>query len=90
MLGIMDTTEHLKRRRPWARAFSGPAIKEYEPMVASRALQLVQALQSQQGEVDIGKWINYFRCATFRFNFERLTDAQRVQSVTISCVTWRK
>ncbi|KAL1948749.1 hypothetical protein VTO73DRAFT_10555 [Trametes versicolor] len=60
MLGIMDTTEHLKRRRPWARAFSGPAIKEYEPMVASRALQLVQALQSQQGEVDIGKWINYF------------------------------
>lgn len=79
MLGMTDTAEHLKRRRPWARAFSGAALKEYEPMVASRALQLVQALQSQPGEIDIGKWINYFRCATFCFSLEQLIDAQRVR-----------
>ncbi|OJT14456.1 Cytochrome P450 67 [Trametes pubescens] len=59
MLGMTNITEHLRRRRPWARAFSGASLKEYKPMVASRALQLVQVLQSQKGEVDIGKWVNY-------------------------------
>ncbi|KAI0667289.1 high nitrogen upregulated cytochrome P450 monooxygenase 2 [Trametes maxima] len=60
LVGIMDTTEHLERRKPWARAFSGAALKEYEPLVAVRASQLVQALERQQGEIDVGKWVNFF------------------------------
>ncbi|KAI0641322.1 high nitrogen upregulated cytochrome P450 monooxygenase 2 [Trametes meyenii] len=60
LVGIMDTAEHLERRKPWARAFSGAALKEYEPLVAARASQLVQALEHQQGEIDMGKWVNFF------------------------------
>lgn len=57
----MDTEEHLERRKPWARAFTPAALKEYQPMVAARARQLVEALGKQAGEVDIAKWVNYFR-----------------------------
>ncbi|KAI0367398.1 high nitrogen upregulated cytochrome P450 monooxygenase 2 [Pilatotrama ljubarskyi] len=60
LVGIMDTVEHLERRKPWARAFTPAALKEYHPMLAARASQLVQALSQQGGEVDIAKWINYF------------------------------
>ncbi|KAI0331729.1 high nitrogen upregulated cytochrome P450 monooxygenase 2 [Cubamyces sp. BRFM 1775] len=60
LVGIMDTEEHLRRRKPWACAFNGTALKEYEPLVAKRAHQLVQALERQKGEVDIGNWANYF------------------------------
>ena len=61
LVGIMDTEEHLQRRKPWARAFNGAAIREYEPLVAKRTHQLVRALEDQKGEVDIGHWVNYFR-----------------------------
>ncbi|KAI0628638.1 high nitrogen upregulated cytochrome P450 monooxygenase 2 [Trametes polyzona] len=60
VVGIMDIAEHLERRKPWARAFSASAMKEYEPMVAARAMQLVQALLRQEGEVNIGIFVNYF------------------------------
>nr|BED42936.1 cytochrome P450 monooxygenase [Trametes versicolor] len=60
LVGIMDTEEHLERRKPWARAFTPAALKEYQPMVAARARQLVEALGKQAGEVDIAKWVNYF------------------------------
>ncbi len=57
----MDTDEHLERRKAWARAFTPAALKEYHPMIAARAGQLVYALGQQDGEVDIAKWLNYFR-----------------------------
>ncbi|OJT05136.1 Cytochrome P450 67 [Trametes pubescens] len=56
----MDTDEHLERRKAWARAFTPAALKEYHPMIAARAGQLVYALGQQDGEVDIAKWLNYF------------------------------
>ena len=34
--------------------------KEYEPLIASRATQLVQTLEKQRGEVVIGRFFNYF------------------------------
>ncbi|KAI0355826.1 high nitrogen upregulated cytochrome P450 monooxygenase 2 [Trametes cingulata] len=60
LVGIMDVEEHLERRKPWARAFTPGALKEYQPMLASRTRQLVRALGQQRGELDIAKWINYF------------------------------
>ncbi len=77
MLGMTNIAEHLRRRRPWARAFSGAALKEYEPMVASRALQLVQVLQSQKGEVDIGKWVNYHRLVA--------SSVTKIASILLMC-----
>ena len=60
LIGIQDPHEHLRRRRPWNRAFSAAAIKEYEALIASRATQLIQVLEKQTGEVVIGRFFNYF------------------------------
>ncbi|KAH9852366.1 high nitrogen upregulated cytochrome P450 monooxygenase 2 [Lenzites betulinus] len=60
LVGILDTAEHLERRKPWTRAFTPAALKEYQPMLAARATQLVDALGRQAGEIDISKWVNYF------------------------------
>ncbi|KAI0632330.1 high nitrogen upregulated cytochrome P450 monooxygenase 2 [Trametes polyzona] len=58
--GIMDPAVHHERRKPWSRAFSAAALKEYEPQVASRANQLVETLERQKGEISLGEYINYF------------------------------
>ncbi|KAI0649664.1 high nitrogen upregulated cytochrome P450 monooxygenase 2 [Trametes meyenii] len=60
IVGLIDTAAHLERRKPWARAFNGASLKEYVPMMATRAVQLVQTLQHEQGAIDIGKWVNFF------------------------------
>ncbi|OSC97576.1 high nitrogen upregulated cytochrome P450 monooxygenase 2 [Trametes coccinea BRFM310] len=60
LVAIMDPAFHAKRRKPWTRAFSIAALKEYEPTVAHRVRQLVQVLQAQSKEVIIGKFMNYF------------------------------
>ncbi|KAJ2984860.1 hypothetical protein NUW54_g10352 [Trametes sanguinea] len=46
--------------KPWIRAFSLAALKEYEPMIAHRVNQLVHVLEKQPGEVIMGKFFNYF------------------------------
>ena len=62
LIGVQDVNEHLRRRRPWNRAFSAAAVKGYEETIARRARQLVDALERQQeeGEVVLGKWFNFF------------------------------
>ncbi|KAI9068087.1 high nitrogen upregulated cytochrome P450 monooxygenase 2 [Trametes sanguinea] len=60
IVAIMDPSIHAERRKPWARAFSSTALKEYAPMIANRVQQLVHVLEQQQGHVVIGKFFNYF------------------------------
>ncbi|KAI0821898.1 high nitrogen upregulated cytochrome P450 monooxygenase 2 [Trametes gibbosa] len=60
LVGIMNTDEHLERRKSWARAFTPAALKEYQPMLAARAMQLADALGRQDGEADISRWVNCF------------------------------
>ncbi|KAI0682151.1 high nitrogen upregulated cytochrome P450 monooxygenase 2 [Cerioporus squamosus] len=60
MVGIMDVDEHLRRRRAWNRGLGPAALKEYEHLIVRRARQLVDRLGEQDGEVNIGKWLNYF------------------------------
>ena len=60
LVGIMDPQMHAERRKPWNRAFSAAAIKEYETLIANRATQLIQVLEKQNGEVVIGRFFNYF------------------------------
>ncbi|KAI0628543.1 high nitrogen upregulated cytochrome P450 monooxygenase 2 [Trametes polyzona] len=60
LLGITDPAVHQERRKPWNRAFSAAALKEYEPFVAARAAQLVRVLESQKGTFDISRFFNYF------------------------------
>ncbi|CAL1706398.1 unnamed protein product [Somion occarium] len=60
MIMVRNPVEHHRRRRPWNRAFSTAALKEYEPLVAKRVNQLVGKIASDKGVVDIAKFIGYF------------------------------
>ena len=60
MIGLQDTNIHLRRRCPWARAFTSTAVKEYGVLVAKRTRQLVPRLEQQEGVVHLDKWIDYF------------------------------
>ncbi|TBU38266.1 high nitrogen upregulated cytochrome P450 monooxygenase 2 [Dichomitus squalens] len=62
LIGVQNVDEHLRRRRPWNRAFSATAVKGYEETIARRGRQLVDALERQKGvgEVVLGKWFNFF------------------------------
>ena len=65
LVSLVDVREHARRRRPWNRAFSGPALKGYEEYVARRASQLVDlfARHGERGEVaDVSKCLGWFTC----------------------------
>ena len=64
LISLPDTTEHSRRRKPWNRAFSSASLKEYQPVISRRVVQLVQALQAQEGVLDLAEWISFF---TFDF-----------------------
>ncbi|KAI0355856.1 high nitrogen upregulated cytochrome P450 monooxygenase 2 [Trametes cingulata] len=58
--GIMDPQVHQERRKPWNRAMSANALKEYEPQLSNRATQLVHVLGTQKQDIDIGQFIKFF------------------------------
>ncbi|KAI0075130.1 high nitrogen upregulated cytochrome P450 monooxygenase 2 [Panus rudis PR-1116 ss-1] len=60
LVAVRDPVDHSRRRRPWNRAFSTAALKEYEPLVARRVNQLVERLASEKGPADIAKYISFF------------------------------
>lgn len=76
LIATSDPSEHARRRRPWNRAFSTAALKEYHPIIHKRATQLTERLGStctganagQQTETeankdtwtDLTQWIAYF------------------------------
>ncbi len=60
LIACRDLVEHARRRRPWNRAFSTAAIKEYEPLLRNRAAQLVKILGEHKGTVDLAQYIEYF------------------------------
>ncbi|GAW00984.1 cytochrome p450 [Lentinula edodes] len=62
-LVTMNGDPHAARRRLWNRAMSTEALQEYESIVASRAHELVDALDAQistKGAVDMTQWLNFF------------------------------
>ena len=64
MIAIRSAHEHAVRRKRWNRAFSTSAVKDYEVVVARRALQLADCLEkasaaSDRG-VDLSKWFGHF------------------------------
>ena len=70
LVGLRDVAEHARRRRPWNRAFSTAALKEYEPIVAKRGAQLVNIL-AERKVVDFAHWIHFFTCAPFSLLLSR-------------------
>ncbi|KAG7094273.1 hypothetical protein E1B28_007877 [Marasmius oreades] len=62
-IGIRDTTEHMKRRKPWNKAFSTSRIKAYEPIMRARLHQLLESLDDEADKkrsVDLAKWLSFF------------------------------
>ncbi|KAN0137395.1 Cytochrome P450 [Lactarius tabidus] len=63
-----DPIEHMHQRKPWNRAFSTTALKEYEPYLATRVRQLVDCLgdrvngsdQKPGVVLDMAAWFSYF------------------------------
>ena len=59
----------MQQRKPWTRAFSSTAMKEYEIIVAKRVRQLVGCLETMVEKsdkktnaiVDMTQWFTYFR-----------------------------
>ena len=60
LIACQDPVEHARRRRPWNRAFSTHSLREYQPIIARRAAQLVEALQVHSSNVDLAQWISFF------------------------------
>ena len=60
---------HAEQRKPWNRAFSSTAMKEYEIIAAKRVRQLVGCLEDMiersdgkaNAVVDMTQWLKFFR-----------------------------
>jgi hypothetical protein len=61
-LALRDPEEHARRRRAWNRAFSTPALKDYEVLIEARISQLVDILNTKTTSgksVDLSKWLGW-------------------------------
>ncbi|KAF9783489.1 cytochrome P450 [Thelephora terrestris] len=59
LIGVRDGPTHAKRRRTWNRGFNPAAMREYEPMVHKRVLELTEVL-AQRGRVDLSAMFGYY------------------------------
>ncbi|KAJ7137803.1 cytochrome P450 [Mycena epipterygia] len=78
--------EHAVKRRAWNRSMTSAALREYDPLVAKRASQLVSRLEEQNGIVDLVSWIDLFVLdlmgdLAFGGAFEFLREGKDVASV---------
>lgn len=71
MIAMRTIHEHIGRRKRWNRAFSTISVKEYEPVVIKRALQLADELQRRsskddytqtESSLDLARWLSFFSC----------------------------
>ncbi|KAF8261202.1 high nitrogen upregulated cytochrome P450 monooxygenase 2 [Lactarius quietus] len=68
LIAQRDLMWHMEQRKPWNRAFSSAAMKEYEIIVAKRLRQLVGCLEdlieksdgNANAVVDLTRWLKYF------------------------------
>ncbi|KAJ4248829.1 hypothetical protein NW762_012667 [Fusarium torreyae] len=53
--------EHAVRRKPWDRAFSSKALRDYEPRVTQYTSQLLDRLSELQGTpINASEWFNFY------------------------------
>ena len=68
LLAQRDPILHMQQRKPWSRAFSSAAMKEYEVIVAKRVRQLVGCIEDMiqrsddkaNAVIDMAQWFKYF------------------------------
>ncbi|KLO11363.1 high nitrogen upregulated cytochrome P450 monooxygenase 2 [Schizopora paradoxa] len=94
LIGLHDLHEHARQRKVWNRAFSTASIKDYEPVITKRVLQLADALEesskpllgdtSERRAVDISEWFGLFAFdfmgdMAFGGGFEFMRDGDKDQ-----------
>ncbi|KAJ7156984.1 cytochrome P450 [Mycena crocata] len=59
---VLQGDGHANRRRLWNRGMSSESLKEYEAIIAKRAIQLLDAVTDfpDSTQVDLSAWISYF------------------------------
>lgn len=64
VVAMRDIDVHHNRRKLWAHGLTSAAIKDYQPTIADRVLQLTEELRklSNQGDefINLAKWISRF------------------------------
>ncbi|KAF4586296.1 hypothetical protein EYR38_010571 [Pleurotus pulmonarius] len=61
LVGVREPREHSKRRKPWNRAFSRTALREYERPLLGNIERLTEALDARTNQVvDMTMWMGYF------------------------------
>lgn len=71
---IPDVDSHRERRKLWNRAFTTSALKDYQPMVAARVLQLDDELSKRAAKIDEGskpvnlaEWMAFFTYVNYPY-----------------------
>ena len=66
---IPDVNEHLERRKLWNHGFTTWALKDYQPILSNRVLQLAEHLIKRAGKgsnkgepLDLAEWVGFFAC----------------------------
>ncbi|KAG6330511.1 hypothetical protein ID866_8578 [Astraeus odoratus] len=69
LVSIRDPVEHMRRRRPWNRAFSVTAMKGYEEILGKRVHEFVTELERRActRPINFTEWIS-------RFTFDFMSD----------------
>lgn len=57
---IRDPVLHGQRRKPWNRGMSVSALREYESIVAKRAVQFINVMEQQKGTPNLAHWLACF------------------------------
>ena len=61
MIALQDTDIHLRRRRPWQRAFTPQTLKSYEDQIGARAGQIIAALEREaHGPIALDQYMERF------------------------------
>ena len=65
LIAIRNLDEHARVRKRWNRAFSTASVKEYEPIIVRRTLQLAEELGKRtESVVDLAEWLSFFTYVT--------------------------
>lgn len=65
LIATRTIADHQQKRKPWNRAFTTAAVKNYGPIIEKRARQLADELESRVGGgaggvVDLSEWLTFF------------------------------
>lgn len=60
LISERDPVEHLRRRKPWNRAFSTTSLQAYEDILKERTSQFVGHLEKQTYPLDMDQWISFY------------------------------